>query len=212
MFSTYRSPIVTCLILALAIGIQGQAGQKPSATPRPTEHPLAAYRSFSARMTGGLGREEGRQIYRLGNLMRADFGNYYRVTDLKTRTMWSVAGKSCEKFAGPDASSFPFASYADFEAKREETNESENIDGHSSKVERVTLTPPDGGPMVITMKLWKARDLQMFPVKIEIEAANNQKVTINYSDVSLQPPDPKLFSHPENCSQGAPPASPPKPR
>jgi hypothetical protein len=50
------------------------------------------------------------------------------------------------------------------------------------------------------MRLWEAEDLKGFPIKIEVHnSITNRTLTISYSDVSLEPPDPKLFVRSEKC-------------
>ena len=52
------------------------------------------------------------------------------------------------------------------------------------------------------MKLWEAEDLRGFPVKIEAEVNGRPLRPLHYSDVSFEPPDPKLFHHPAKCTEG----------
>jgi hypothetical protein len=55
-------------------------------------------------------------------------------------------------------------------------------------------------PTTFKMKLYRAEDLSGFPLKIDVEnPANRAKFTISYSNVSLEPPDAKLFERPAKC-------------
>ncbi|MFY9560313.1 MAG: hypothetical protein WAQ52_08785, partial [Terriglobales bacterium] len=48
---------------------------------------------------------------------------------------------------------------------------------------------------------YEAEDLNGFPLKIDVEnPATHAKFTINYSGVSLEPPDAKLFERPAKCA------------
>jgi len=108
-----------------------------------------------------------------------------------------------------DFSSYPFFAYSaiDFNVERaatadKETPEKESIDGHSCKVQDYTVTSKEGG-QPIKVKLWEAEDLDGFPVRMQIEPPSKAKFVLNYTDVSLKPPDPKLFQLPAICHAGA---------
>lgn len=193
-------PFRTCGFLTLALFLQAQPPRKPVGTPPVLENPnpLSAFRSFSGNVTGGIARDQDRKIYRLGKLVRLDYETGYRITDLETRQMWGVDGNHCLEFPNPDAGSFPFSAFQDFKANRVKTGEEEMVEGHACKIEEITLTPTEGIPLDVHMKLWEAEDLGGFPMRIEIERAG-QKVTSSYRSVSLEPPDPKRFWHPAKC-------------
>jgi hypothetical protein len=211
MFMTTRSfrlVLLSCLV-AVPVCFQGQTQPKqaPKAASRESQNPLISeYKYFSAKVSGGIANDHNRKIYRSGNLMRLDFDNSYRITDLDTLKMWGVTGDSCIEFAGPDAGAYPFAAYHDFKVERipAKEKEEETVDGHVCKIENMTFNPPDERPLVVKMKLWKAEDLDAFPIKIEVDVnrgdANNEKIISTYTDVSLTAPDPKLFQHPAKCS------------
>lgn len=192
-----------CSIVALTICLHGQTQQKVDAQSggAGARNPFDGFRSFSATMNGGIGGDHDRKIYRLGDLMRADFDDSYRITDLQKLTMWGVQRATCSEFAMPDAAAFPFSAYHDHKVARSPTAEKETVDGHVCAIENVTFTPSNGMPVVIKMKLWEAEDLEGFPVKIEAEA-NGRRMNIAYTDVSLKAPDAKLFQHPAKCASG----------
>ncbi len=191
-----------CFTVALAIGLHAETPPRQvGASETRLRNPFDLFRSFSATMDGGIGQDHDRQIYRLGNLLRADFGDSYRITDLQKLTMWGVQRNDCAEFAMPDAGAYPFTAYHDFKIDRAMTEQRETIDGHACAIENVTFTDPSGSPVVIKMKLWEAEDLDGFPVKIEAEA-NGRRMSIAYRNVSLKPPDAKLFRRPAKCGTG----------
>jgi hypothetical protein len=204
----------------------GQTQAKPSATAEnaSAKDPFDSFKTFSATLNGGAGGDHDRKIYRSGNLMRSDFGDSYRITDLEKRITWGVDPHSCTRVSAADAASFPFSAYRGFKVERSLASEKEAVDGHSCVIENVTFTPTDGRPLVVTMKLWEAEDLQHFPIKVQIEPTGPMikdpaKINITYTSVNLEPPDGKLFKHPSDCAEparqsGSPkaaPKSPPKP-
>jgi len=200
---SFRLALLSC-VLAVPVCFQGQTQRKaaPKAPSPESQNPLVSqFKSFSAKVSGGIARDHDRKIYRSGNLMRLDFGDEYRVSDLNTLHMWSVTGDSCAKFDRPDAGTFPFSAYHDFKVERVVTKEKEEetVDGHVCKIENLNFIPPDERPLVVKMKLWEAEDLSGFPIKIEIHA-NDEEIISTYTDVSLAAPDPKLFRHPAKCS------------
>jgi hypothetical protein len=83
---------------------------------------------------------------------------------------------------------------------------SETVDGHPTKVELITLKAASG-PM--TMKAWRATDLNGFPVRIEIPTRNGGTIREELTDVNLSPPPTSMFTPPSNCMQmGAMPGMP----
>jgi hypothetical protein len=74
----------------------------------------------------------------------------------------------------------------------------DTVDGHSCKVENLTVTPHNGQPT--KMKVWEAEDLKGFPVKVEMQSSRGP-ITIQYKDVSFSEPEASLFTHPDNCQQ-----------
>jgi len=189
-----------CLLTLSAAAIAQAPGTVNSVPPSVTApNPFDSFTSFSATMTGGLRADQNRKIYRSGNLMRLDFDGSYRVVDLKKHTTWGVGGGHCAEIAAPDAGSYPFsAPYENFKIERVLTDEKETVAGHVCRLSHVTFEAGHGSPIMVKMKLWEAEDLQGFPIKVEVEA-NGNKVSITYSDVSLEPPDSKLFVHPARC-------------
>lgn len=163
------------------------------------QDPFDAFQHFSATMSGGALKAESIPVYRLGNLMRANLREEYRITNLVERSSWFITPKKCSRSGLPDAATYPFSTYTNFSVERSPLDGKETIDGHSCKLENVIFKPKDGRPIIIKMKLWEAEDLEGFPVQIEVEPANFPKFTINYSNVSLAPPDRKLFQRPPSC-------------
>jgi hypothetical protein len=73
---------------------------------------------------------------------------------------------------------------------------SEVVDGHSSKIEDVTVVEPDG--KTVESRVWEAEDLKGIPVKIE---SHLEGVTLRatYRDIVIGPPDEVLFHVPDQC-------------
>lgn len=190
-------------LMVLAVSLQGQTQKKP-APKIPADgdqNPFQAFQSFSATLNGGMGNDHDRKIYRSGKMMRVDFEDHYRLADLEKLTSRVVHPDRCQQFGKPDIASYPFSAYNDFKVVRAPTEDKETVDGHSCKIENVTFTPRDDRPIVIQMKLWEAEDLQGFPVKVEVNVVSNgNKFTLNYTNVSLKPPDPALFKSPARCT------------
>lgn len=199
-----RIILIPCLlVLTCELHSEAQEKKKPVTKEPENQNPLATnFKYFSANVTGGIANDQGRKIYRSGNWMRLDFDGEYRLTDLKTLKMWGVGRDRCFAFARPDAGTFPFTAYHDFNAERSMTQEEETVDGHLCKIENVTFTPRDGGPLVVKMKLWEAKDLQGFPIKIVVDTGMRHPITSTYTNINLTPPDPKLFQHPTKCTMG----------
>lgn len=191
MQSFFRSAIVGFVGLVVAATLEAQ-------------NPFSLVTQFSATMSGGPMKMEPKRVYRSGEQFRADYADQYRITNLKKRTSWIVTPKQCSKLAMPDGASYPFSAYDDsFNVERIPIDGKETIDGHACKLEQVIFKPSDGRPIVIKMKIWKADDLDGFPIQVEVEANASPKFTIRYTNVSLQPPDPKLFKRPPDCIEGA---------
>jgi hypothetical protein len=188
-------------VVALTVFLPAQSlNHKPPQPAITGQNPFDAFPSFSATLNGGIGRDHDRKLYRSENLMRMDFDDSYRITDLKKRTTLGINGGKCVKLAIPDAGSYPFSAYHDFNVQRSLTQQRETVDGHVCTIENVTFKPKDERPIVIQMKLWEAEDLKGFPVKIEVDTGHDRKFTVNYSNVSLTPPDPALFKSPARCT------------
>lgn len=73
----------------------------------------------------------------------------------------------------------------------------EVVEGHRCKVENVVVKRPDG--KTIESKVWEAEDLHGIPIKIESHIGD---ITLSavYRDISVAPPDQKLFTVPERCT------------
>lgn len=136
------------------------------------------------------------KIYRLGDKMRTDIGSTgYSVTDLSQHTVYMVMGHGMCMQMAPRGQQNPFAEQGSVERTPAGTD---TVDGHSCKVENVTVTPQNGTPT--KMKVWEANDLQGFPVKVQMETSRGP-VTVMYKDVSFDAPAASLFTHPDNCRQ-----------
>jgi hypothetical protein len=180
------------------------------------QNPFDAFQHFSAKVSGSPLRWNKRQIYRSGDLWRAEYTaeDEIRFSDRKQRNGWYVrplqgAPRECGRMTLLDASSYAFFTYSGGDINVEPVpaapspaEEKETIDGHPCTARNYLAKTKDGG-ITIKVKLWEAEDLKGFPVKMEIEPQGRNKFTISYSDVSLEPPDPKLFVRPAICHAGA---------
>ena len=91
------------LLALLIVSVQAQAQEKQpdkaaAAPAHSEESPFAAYQQFSATLNGGFGRDTNRKIYRSGKLMRFDFADHYRISDLDTKSSWLMYPKKCSKY------------------------------------------------------------------------------------------------------------------
>lgn len=143
------------------------------------------------------GMQGDMKIYRSGDKMRTSMGSMgYMVMDLTQHTNYMVMNNMCMQISRPTQQN-PFSESQDATIDRSPGG-SETVDGHSCKIENLTVTPHNGQPT--KMKVWEAQDLKGFPVKIEMESSKGP-VTLEYKDISLDEPAASLFSHPANCQQ-----------
>jgi hypothetical protein len=133
-----------------------------------------------------------------GDKMRTNLaaGGGYMVMELRERTNFMVMNGMCMQM-NVDRQPNPFSEAEGATVQRTPVG-ADTVDGHACKVENLTITPRDGQPK--KMKAWEAEDLNGFRVKIEMESSHGL-ITIQYKDISLQQPDPSLFTHPDNCRQ-----------
>ena len=175
------------------------------------ENPFDKFQQFSATVSGGPLRFDKMPIYRSGNKIRADWANEHeiRVSDLSQGIAWYMRhwpGKpeKCGRADKMDIGSYPFFAYTgkDFKVElvpNKEPAEKETYDGHPSKIEHYTATKISEGLLVAKVKMWEAEDLNGFPVRMEIDPPLMKPFNLYYSNVSLGPPDPKLFQVPAKC-------------
>lgn len=167
------------------------------------QNPFDAHKQFSATIVvsgsamGTHAPQGDMKVYRLGDKMRTNIGNMgYSITDLSQHTMFMVMGQGMCMQMPPKGQQNPFA---EGQGSVERTPAGTDVvDGHTCKVENVTVTPQNGTP--VKMKIWEAEDLQGFPVKVETQTSRGP-VTVLYKDVSLDAPAASLFTHPDNCRQ-----------
>jgi hypothetical protein len=157
------------------------------------------FQQFSGTMiTNAAQHPMSMKFYRSASLMRADLpGGGYSVTDINRHSTYMVMGGRCMQMTSPPPQSNPFATAGDAKIERSPAG-TETVDGHTCKIENVTVTPKDGKPT--KMKMWEAQDLKGFPVKIEMQTERGA-VTVLYKDVSFAAPEAALFQHPSDCVQ-----------
>jgi hypothetical protein len=181
---------------------KGKAGlaTRAAAPSSKLDYPLDAFKNFSAVMIGSMaGDEDESHIYRLGQLMRTDVGTSYAVTDLTKGDTYGVSPKGCLHDAHPAYRVFPFGASRHGQVTERTDAGKEAVDGHSTRIEDVTIGSKIPGGSSLKLRLWEAEDLQGFPIKIEVLRAAKRQVIIRYKDVVLAPPDPALFKHPKSC-------------
>ena len=79
------------------------------------------------------------------------------------------------------------------ENAKEEVLGEETIDGHPTK--KIRVKSSYGGEQHTSL-LWKAQDLKGLPLRV---AAEDGSYTMNYKNVKLGDPDPKLLTPPADC-------------
>jgi hypothetical protein len=187
---------VAVLVALLLPKLHAQKAAKPGTASG--DSPFAPFAQFSATLTSGLLKDEPRKVYRSGKFFRVDLDGTYHVTDLALGTTWSIRPERCTRVSGPDIRSYPFAAYRDYKVERFPNEDKETVDGHPCKIENVTFTQKESG-LKTKMKVWRAEDLQGFPVKIELFHPA-RTMTISYTNVSLDKPDAALFKLPAKCT------------
>jgi hypothetical protein len=189
---------------------QSQGSGKPTAAGSSAgEFSFDNFTQFSAIMTGGIapsGDFTG-HVYRSGNLMRMEgnaAGPNYFLTNLETQETHGYASTGCIDFERPYSRSFPFMlSGADKKYEVKPAGK-ETVDGHSCRVEDVTITSSKL-PQPFTIRVWRADDLQGFPIKIENRRPGARTWTIHYTEVVVGPQDRSLFLIQNQCeSYGLP--------
>jgi len=178
------------------------AAPAAAATSAKTEFPLEAFQEFSAIMVGSvmMGDERESHIYRSGKLVRTEGleGRNFLITDVTTQETYGVTALACLHDGHPYFRAAPFASMKPGYKVERATSGQETVDGHSCKIEDVTLSSPKL-PHPIRLRLWEAEDLQGFPVKVEFRRDGNHNSVIHYKSVVLGPQDPTLFIYPKDC-------------
>jgi hypothetical protein len=204
-------------ICCLAAQLSAQASQTPpdaaakarepaastTAAPSPSaEYPLDAFKEFSAIMVGSVMNGDDREayIYRSGNLLRASGpeGHNFLITNLDTLASFGVAATGCMHDGNPYFRSAPFSTRRPGYTVERAITGQETVDGHSCKIEDVTLTSPKLA-QIIKLRFWEAEDLQGFPVKVEFLRPSKHDPVIHYKNVVLGPQDPTLFIYPNSC-------------
>jgi hypothetical protein len=146
---------------------------------------------MSGALLGGAGDSK---IYRSGSLMRTEMATGYMVTDLNTHATFAYYPDQamCMEGSIPPARTVPFSGLQDAKVEHTPVGD-EVIEGHACTVENLKFTREDGRAM--ELKVWEAKDLNGFPIKIERSGMGRPR-TVVYRDIQLSPPDPSLFKHP----------------
>jgi hypothetical protein len=193
----------------------------PTPAQIPSPNPFDTFQQFSASVSGGPLKWDKMKIYRSGNLIRADWDHQHeiRISNLAKRGGFYIRDrivmhkpKMCEDTDMMDIGSYPFFAYtsSDFNVEKvnvpaEQGAEKETIDGHSCKVENYAVKKKDGTKLVAKVTMWRAEDLNGFPIRMDIDPPATKKLTLYYTNVSLERPDPELFRRPAFCHAVVPP-------
>jgi hypothetical protein len=181
---------------------QEPPAQTAAAPSAPTQFPMDAFPEFSAVMVGSARTGDDREsyIYRSGNLVRTSgpegFG--YFITDLTTFETFAVSTTGCLHDRNPYFRTAPLSSKRPGQTVQRAASGQETVDGHSCKIEDVTLSSPKL-PAPIKLRFWEAEDLHGFPIKVEFLRAKEHNSVIQYKNVVLGTQDPTLFLHPNSC-------------
>jgi hypothetical protein len=186
----------------------GENGQSPTekpAAPEPvkSEYPLDTFTNFSALVSGSFLMDDPTEvhIYRSGNFMRVEGsgGVGYYLTDMKGQSTYHVWDDGCTLDKHVYLRTAPWAAAARPGYKVQVVSAGkESLDGHSCRIEDVTITGPDL-KRPLKLRLWEADDLQGFPIRIDSVRLNGHNRTIRYKNVVLGPQDKTLFIHPKSC-------------
>lgn len=189
-------------ILGFSIAVQAQ-------NPFETQKQFSATVVMSGMPAGGPMSQGEMKIYRSGDKMRTTMGAMgYMVMDLTQHTGYMVMNSMCMQMNTARQQN-PFAQASDATIERSPAG-TDTVDGHTCKVENLTVTGKSGKPA--KMKVWEADDLHGFPVKIEMQSEKGP-ITVLYKDISFDTPAASLFTHPDNCQQmGNMPGMPGKPQ
>jgi outer membrane lipoprotein-sorting protein len=166
------------------------------------QNPFETQKQFSATvvmsgMAAGSPMASGdMKIYRSGDKMRTSMGAMgYVVMDLTQHTNYMVMGSGMCMQMPTTRQQNPFAQASDATIDRSPAG-TDTVDGHSCKVENLTVTGQSG--KVVKMKVWEADDLKGFPIKVEIQS-DKGPITVQYKDISFDTPPASMFTHPDNC-------------
>ena len=183
---------------------EGAAGQTAAPPSAKTQWPLDAFTEFSAVMVGGVipGDDRESYIYRSGKLLRnsGPEGHNFVITDLTTQETYGVAATGCIHDRHAYFRSLPFSFMRPGATVERVASGQETVDGHSCKVEDVTLSSLNLQKPT-KLRFWEAEDLQGFPVKVEVLLSVGHNSEIRYKNVVLGPQDPTLFIYPNSCER-----------
>jgi hypothetical protein len=147
------------------------------------------------------GREVASKVYRSGLNFRAEPAPgiamiYVAATNTIYRVMFN--GTQCIETKGIEAHSVssPLQLLSGAKVERRSGEGTEVIDGHTCKVENVTVTAADGTTTWFT--LWEATELTGTPVKLELHS-DRGSLTTTYRDIAVGTPDAALFTPPKTC-------------
>ncbi len=128
----------------------------------------------------------------MGDLFLPESGKVFRLTAYPDKSRQCVAMRMDQAKMLPS----PLELLQGTIAKRTLVG-TETVEGHSCKVERVSVTRPDGE--IVESKVWEAEDLKGVPVKIESDL-DHRMFTAVYRDIVLGTLDRAIFTPPGKCT------------
>jgi hypothetical protein len=161
---------------------------------------------FSATQAFQTGRYEiPMKVYRYGSNVRAEMNStmasLYITPSLKVYNMsiYPDGKRGCVVATEQQLMMTPSPLELLFGSKVKRTPEdSEVVEGHACKVEKVVVTRSDG--TTIESKVWEAQDLKGVPVKIISQHPGGATFTAIYRDIVLGTPEKVLVSPPDKCT------------
>ena len=137
------------------------------------------------------------KIYALGKRIRSDSSHGAKpitvIMDSDAKKMWLIPSPTTciEQSLSDDARRTSFL--VPDPSSKEELVGTETIDGHPSEKYKVTTA---GGTSALVHYVWRAKDLQGFPVKASDAAGTSET---HFKNIVLAKPDAKLFQPPADC-------------
>jgi outer membrane lipoprotein-sorting protein len=192
--SNDRRIVLSTIVVGLVIA--GLASAAQAQNPFETQKQFSATVVISGMPAGGPMTQGDMKIYRSGDKMRMTMGQMgYVVMDLTPHTNYMVMGSGMCMQMPATRQQNPFAQASGATIDRSPAG-TDTVDGHSCKVENLTVTGQSG--KVVKMKAWEADDLKGFPIKVEVQT-DKGPVTLQYKDISFDAPPASMFTHPDNC-------------
>jgi hypothetical protein len=206
-----RSERLAGIAVLLLICVAGVAGQEkktegsPAGVNVPQLEDAWAFPDFSAtQVMQAAGFEMPAKIYRSGSAVRVQktdtLGTLYMpaLGKIYDFTTYPDGSRQCVVMRTDQARGLPSPLELLFGIKVIKTSAgTETVEGHDCKVEKVTVTRPDGTK--VESQVWEAEDLKGIPVKI-VSQMEGAKFTVVYRNIVMGEPDKALMDQPGKCT------------